>query len=101
MKTLARALINAAAYLELASEDGVDSASALEALEEIAYNLAQCTDAEKRALEEVLAEMRAAEVEGGARPEVLEFLDTFLTCFGITEEEPPPDAEDSPRINIL
>jgi hypothetical protein len=100
MKALARALINAAAYLELASEDGY-SASALEALEEMAYNLAECTDAEKRALEEVLADMRAAEVEGGARPEVLDFLDTFMTCFGLTGEEPPSDADDSPRINLL
>jgi hypothetical protein len=101
MKALARAIVNAAAYLELACEDGVDSESALQALEEIAYNLSYCTDEEKQTLAEVLADMRAAELESGPRPEMLEFLDTFLASFGLVDHEEPGEPPSPPRINLL
>lgn len=97
MKALARALINAAAFLELSGEDGPDADAVMQALEEIAFNLSYCTTEEKTAVAEVLAEMRASEQESGPRPEVLEFLDTFLASFGL-EEEPE---EDGPRLNLL
>jgi hypothetical protein len=95
MKSLARALINAAAYLELADESQVDPELALQALEEIAYNLSYATEAEKTAITETLADMRAAELEGEPRAEMLDFLDTFLISFGLVE----PDV--SERINLL
>ena len=100
MKALARALVNAAAYLELTGEDGVDPESALQALEEIAYNLSYCTAEEKKVLAEVLADMRAAELQNGPRPEMLDFLDTFLTSFGLAGEE-PGEPESPLRINLL
>jgi hypothetical protein len=96
MKALARALINAAAFLELSGEQALDPGAAVQALEEIAYTLSHCTAEEKAALVEVLAEMRAIEIESGPRPEVLEFLDTFLVSFGLEEGE-----DDSPRLNLL
>jgi hypothetical protein len=101
MKALARALINAAAFLELADDKDVNPDLALQALEEIALHLAECGEAEKKALAEVLAEMRAAELETGPRPEVLEFLDTFLTSFGLAAEGEQPEPPPPPRINLL
>ena len=62
MKVLARALINEAAYFELAEEWQVDPDLALQALEEIAYNLSYATEAEKTAIAEALADMKAAEL---------------------------------------
>ena len=97
MKTLARALINAAAFLELSGEKALDPGAAVQALEEIAYTLSHCTPDEKAAVAEVLEEMRAVELENGPRPEVLEFLDTFLTSFGLEEGE----EEGPPRLNLL
>lgn len=100
MKTLARALINAAAFLELSDDEAVNPDAALAALEEIAYNLSHCTPEEKNAVVEVLAEMRASERESGPRPEVLEFLDNFPASFGL-EDEGGEEPEESPRINLL
>ena len=99
MKALARALINAAAYLELADESQVNPDFALQALEEIGFNLSHCTAEEKQALREVLADMQAAEMDNQTRPEMLEFLDTFLASFGLDDEE-PPDSE-PPRLNLV
>jgi hypothetical protein len=101
MKTLARALINAAAFLELSGEQALDPGASVQALEEIAYTLSHCTPEEKGTLAEVLAEMRAAELETGPRPEVLEFLDTFLVAFGLEKGEEEDGSEDSPRLNLL
>ena len=101
MKALARALINAAAYLEMTGEEGIDPESALQALEEIAYNLSYCTDEEKKALAAALTDMRAAELETGPRPEMLDFLDTFLVSFGLAGDEEPGEPQDPPRINLL
>ena len=99
MKALARALVNAAAFLEL-SEGVFDPDAALQALEDIGLHLGHCTAEEKKALTDVLAEMRAAELESDPRPDVLEFLDTFPESFGLDDAgaEAP---EDSRRINLL
>ena len=83
MKSLARALINAAAYLDLADESQVDPDFAMQALEEIAYNLSYASEDEKKAVSEALADMRAAELDSQTRPEMLDFLDTFLVSFGL------------------
>ena len=101
MKALARALINATAYLELADESQIDPELALQALEEIAYNLHFSTDEEKKALAEVLADMRAAEIDHQTRPEMLDFLDTFLASFGLAGDEELGEPEAPPRINLL
>src|SRR5688572_3305188 len=101
MKGLARAVINAAAYLELADESSVDPDLATQALEEIAYNLSFCTDEEKKAIEEVLSDMRAAEIENGVRTDMLDFLDTFLVSFGLVDETDTDDPDDEGRINLI
>jgi hypothetical protein len=100
MKPLVRALINAAAYLELADESQADPEFALQVLEEIAYNLSHCSGDARTITEEVLGEMRAAELENDPRPEMLEFLDSFLSSFGMDGEE-YPEPDDPRRINLL
>lgn len=101
MKALARALINAAAYLDLSGEEGLDPEQSLQALEELAFNLSHCNEAEIEALREVLADMRAAEMDSGPRLEMLEFLDTFLVSFGVEADEQLEDTDPPPRINLL
>ena len=101
MKALARALINASAYLELADETQADPELALQALEEIAYNLSYATEDEKTALTEVLAELRAAELDNQTRPEMLEFLDTFLVSFGLADESELTEPDAPGRINLI
>ncbi len=102
MKALARAVINAALYLDLADEESLDPDLALQALEEIGYNLGYCTPEEKEALAQALAEMRAVELEEGPRPQVLEFLDTFMAAFGLEEGQPDDhDPEPPERMNLL
>lgn len=101
MKSLARAVVNAAAYLELADESAVDPDLATQALEEIAYNLSYCTDEEKSAIADVLADMRAAEVENGVRSNMLDFLDTFLVSFGLVDETERDEPNDEGRINLI
>ncbi len=100
MKALARAVINAVAFLDLSAEDGLDSETAVQALDEISYNLSYCSEEEIQALSEVLEEMRQSEIEDGPRQEMIEFLTTFLSAFGLGEE--PEEDEDAPqRINLL
>jgi hypothetical protein len=101
MKALARALINAAAYLELADDPQADPELALQALEEIAYNLSYASEDEKKAVIEVLADMRAAELDSQTRPEMLEFLDTFLVSFGLADESELAEPDAPGRINLI
>lgn len=101
MKALARALINAAAYLDLSGEDGLDAEQALQALEELAYSLSHCTEAEKEAIRETLADMKAAEMESGPRPEMLEFLNNFLVSFGLADADEIDVNDEPPRLNLL
>ncbi len=101
MKALARAVINAAAYLELADESQVDPELALQALEEIAYNLSYATEDEKMAVSEALADMKAAERDNQTRPEMLDFLDTFLVSFGLADESELTEPDAPPRINLI
>src|SRR4051794_1333823 len=101
MKALARAVINAAAFLELSDDEALDPELAVQALEEIGIHLGQCTEDEKKALGEVLAEMRASELETGPRQGVLAFLDTFLTSFGLADEAALPEPAPPSRLNLL
>ena len=72
-----------------------------QALEEIAYNLSYATEPEKHAIAEALADMRAAELENQTRPEMIDFLDSFLVSFGLIDEDDETDPYDPERINLL
>jgi len=85
MKALARALVTAVAFLELSDDDVVDADAACGILEDVGRELSRCTPKEKHALRLVLAQMRASEQLNANRDEILEFLDTFLSTFGLEE----------------
>jgi hypothetical protein len=91
MRALARALITAVAFFELSDEDVVDSDAAVQVLEDLSGELASCTPEEKAALRAALAQMKASEQLNEARPEVLEFFDSFLYTTGL-EDDPGEDA---------
>lgn len=86
MRALARALITAVAFFELSDDDVVDSGAAVQVLEDISSELAVCTAEEKAALRAVLAQMKASEQLNEARPEVLEFLESFLYTAGLEDD---------------
>jgi hypothetical protein len=86
MKSLARALITAVAFLELSSDEVVDADAAVEVLEQIGQDLSRCSDDEKAALKKILSRLHAEEQLNESRPEVLEFFETFLASFGLEDE---------------
>jgi hypothetical protein len=85
MKALARALVTAVAFLELSDDDVVDPDAACGILEDVARELSRATPKERHALQIALAQMRASEELNANREEILEFLDTFLSAFGLKE----------------
>ncbi len=86
MHYIATALINAAAFLELSGDDVVHPDDAVRALEDIASSLKGCTPAELDALQNALGVQRAAHAARGASPQTLDFFDSFLENYGVTEE---------------
>jgi hypothetical protein len=84
MKTLAKALIQAAAFLELSGEDVVTLDGSVKVLDDIATILQSASADELAAVRETLHEMTLAERSGLARSEVLRFYETFCEDFGIT-----------------
>lgn len=89
MKTLAKALIQAAAFLELSGEDVVTLDGRVKALEDIAQVLRSAEPEEVHAIREALQEMTAAERASYARLNVLEFYEKFLDGFGLTGDAIP------------
>ena len=83
MKRLARALVEAAAFIELSDESVIELHAAVRALEDIATELRECSPAEVAILREVLFEAQACEPEGPG--ERREFLRKFLSNCGIEE----------------
>jgi hypothetical protein len=92
MKALARALITAVAFLELSDDDVIEPDAAVSVLEDIGQELGHCTPEEKAALKAVLGQMRASEQLNEARPEVLEFLESFLCTAGLEDDPGEGDA---------
>jgi hypothetical protein len=82
MKQLARALVNAAAFLELSEDDVVDPDSAVKAMEEIAYDLSTLSAAEYATLEEVCSDL-ANEARSIGFSDKVHFCESFLNDFGV------------------
>ena len=87
MDKIARALVNAAAFLELSDEDVVDPDSAVAAMEDIVAALAGASTEEIAALQRAASEERKARAKRGADEDTLDFFDNFLENFGLVEEE--------------
>jgi len=89
VKALASSVIEAALFLELSGDDVVDADSAVSAMERIAYWLSTSSDAERIALGEAVHELidleRAASPPRTTRPEVIEFLESFMANVDLEE----------------
>jgi hypothetical protein len=83
MKALARAVIDAMAFLELSDEPAVDDDAAVQAMEMLAADLQDCSMEEKGALREVLAEYIA-----GSRGKRKRFYATFMADAGLDATAP-------------
>ena len=84
MLHLARAVIYAAAFLELSEDDEVDPDAAVKALENMASCLHGASAEELAALREVLASERQNWLELGYTNGIVDFFDTFFEAFGLT-----------------
>jgi hypothetical protein len=84
MKTLAKALIQTAAFLELSRDDAVSPDDAVRALEDIAHTLQSASPEELAAVRDALQELAAEERAGFARADVLRFYEHFFESIGLT-----------------
>jgi Arc/MetJ family transcription regulator len=73
MKALAKAVVDAAAFLELAKDDLIDPDAAVAALEMIAADLQGSSEAERIAVREAAEWRYREELEAGASQQTLEF----------------------------
>jgi hypothetical protein len=87
MDKLARALVNAAAFLELSGDDVVDPDSAVAAMEDIVAALAGASPEEVAALKSAASAEREARAKRGADEDTLDFFENFLENFGVGDEE--------------
>jgi hypothetical protein len=83
MKTIAKALIETAASLELSGEDVIGLDGSVKAIEDLAHTLKSASPEELAAMRLALQELTAAENAGLKRPEVLEFCEHFLENLGV------------------
>ena len=73
MDSLARALVNVAAFLELSSDEVVQPDAAVRALEDIAAQLARASEAERAAIRRAAAAEDELRSQHGADPKELAF----------------------------
>lgn len=85
MKTIANALIQSAAFLELCGEDVVSLDDSVRAMEEIGHILKSASPEELAVLRQSLDEMAAEERAGRGRRDVLMFYEQFFDGFGLVE----------------
>lgn len=87
MDALAKAVVDAFAFLELSADETIDPDSAVEAMEMLTYDLQQCTDVEKAALKKALDAEYKAQKARKASKNVLKFYKEFFTNTGLDEED--------------
>lgn len=83
MKSLCRAIIWSACFLEMSEDDVIDPDSALKALEEIAATLQGATEDEKRAFIATCEEEANALTEEPATAETAEFVRGLPATLGL------------------
>ena len=81
MKTLAKTIINLAAFLELSSEDEIDPDTSIKALEQMMSDLANATDGEKEILKAVMRQeiIEIGEERSPEQAAKVEFYSTLLS----------------------
>jgi hypothetical protein len=78
MNHLAKAVVDAFAFLELSGDDTVDPDDAVRAMEMLTAELRECGPAERQALAKAASDELAAQTAAGAPAETLEFYETFV-----------------------
>jgi hypothetical protein len=86
MKTIAKAMIGAAAFLELSSDDTVNPDDAVRALEDISGTLQSASPDEVAAIRAALQEMIAEERASFARADAIRFYEHFLESVGLADD---------------
>lgn len=84
MRTLAKALIETAAFLEFSGEDTINPDDAVRELEGIAHTLHAASPEEITAIREALKEMVEASQTESSRAAARRFSDAFLESMGGT-----------------
>ena len=87
MDHIARALVNAAAFLEFSPDDIIDPDSAVKAMEDIAGELARASDEERDVLSRVCAEERDIRARTPGYEATADFFDNFIEHFGVGENK--------------
>lgn len=83
MKALAKAIIGAAAFLELSSDDTINPDDAVKALEDISSNLRSASPDEVAAIRMALQDLTAEERANFGRADTLKFYERFLEYVGL------------------
>ena len=83
MRTLAKALIETAAFLEFSSDDSVNPDDAVRELEGIAHTLRSASPEEVAAIREALRDMTDASQTDAARSATRKFSEAFLESMGL------------------
>lgn len=78
MKHLAKAMVDALAFLELSGDDVIDPDNAVQAMEMLAATLRDCSPDERKALSEAGAAELTDQIAAGAPAETVEFYETFM-----------------------
>jgi len=88
MKSLAKALVESAAFLELSGDELIDPYSAVQALESISHSLQDASDEEKCALIDYCREQdsRLSDTRGSQDERRRDFYRGFGEAFGLTEK---------------
>ncbi|HEX8281835.1 MAG TPA: hypothetical protein VF588_00535 [Pyrinomonadaceae bacterium] len=92
-RTLMRAVLDAAAFLELADDETLDPDTAVEQMEQLAATLAELTPEERAELLSFAAES-AAGARAAGDEERAEFLASFGESFGLDGGEGEGDDDD-------
>lgn len=85
MRTLAKALVETAAFLEFAEDDTINPGDAVKVLESIAHTLHAATPEEVAAIRQALEQMVDASETDSARAAARCFSDAFLQSMGVTQ----------------
>jgi len=87
MKHLAKAVVDAMAFLELSEDEVIDPDSAVKAMEMIAATLQDASDEEVEALRQAAMAELNAQSAVNAPEEVIDFYENFLVDLGLEEFE--------------
>lgn len=89
MKSLAHAVINLAAFIELSSDDAINSDAAVQALEQLASDLENAESEEIEHLEAVIRQklFELGEERTPEQEKLAEFYSNFLEDFRLPDEE--------------